>query len=282
MKNKVCTCCGKNKAISNFYYSSSYVNKYTETVQICKECISNYVVGDNSPDDMIKVKDILRMIDKPFIESSWKKSVEESEKNDKNPFGTYMKNIAMPHNKDKSWKDSQFKEDIVVVKKEKVPEINDTVTDEQLKEWHRMWGEEELEGYLFMDKFYNEYMTKFPKDSPAQVNTYKSLAKIHWKAEQKLANDEIKEWKELMDVSSKLHNDANIKPVQSKGVGEDKGLHCYGLWIADIEEKRPAEYFEDKKLYKDFDSLEKYFDKWVLRPFKNLFGKQRDFDVGDD
>lgn len=282
MKNKVCTCCGKNKAISNFYYSSSYVNKYTETVQICKDCIFDYVVGDSSPDDMIKVKDILRMIDKPFIESVWKTSQEESKKSERNTFRTYMKNIAMPHNKDKSWKDSQFKEDIVVVKKEKVPEINDTVTDEQLKEWHRMWGEEELEGYLFMDKFYNEYMTKFPKDSPAQVNTYKSLAKIHWKAEQKLNDDEIKEWKELMDVSSKLHNDANIKPVQSKGVGEDKGLHCYGLWIADIEEKRPAEYFEDKKLYKDFDSLEKYFDKWVLRPFKNLFGKQRDFDVGDD
>lgn len=287
MKDKVCTCCGKKKALSNFYYSSSYVNKNTETVQICKDCIFSYVDSNDKNEELNKIKEILRMIDKPFIESMWNKSKEEAEKRNRDTFGTYMKNVAMPHSRDKTWKDSQFKEDIVVVKKEEVPLENDTITDEQLREMTKTWGIGSDEGYsiedyLYMQDFYDKYMAKFPNNSPAQVNTYKTLAKIHLKAEKKLENDEIKEWKELMDVSSKLHNDAKIKAVQTGGIGEDKGLHCYGLWVADVENDEPAEHFEKKPLYKDYDGLGKDWARFILRPLKNIFTNERDFNVGDD
>jgi hypothetical protein len=52
----------------------------------------------------------------------------------------------------------------------------------------------------------------------------------------------------------------------------------YGAWVRDIEKYRPAEYFEDKKIYFDFDKIGEYFQRFTLRPLKNLLTGSRDFD----
>ncbi len=46
-----------------------------------------------------------------------------------------------------------------------------------------------------------------------------------------------------------------------------------------IEENEPASYYEDKKLFKDFDDIDFYFKKYVTRPLKNFVTQSRDFNV---
>lgn len=286
MKEKYCSGCGNVRKIADFYYSNSYVNRHSESVQLCKECIWGYV----SPEyenlyDMSKIKDILRMIDKPFIHSLWEASVIEADKSCRDYFKTYMKNVAMRQNRVKTWNDSEFdnaeENETGQITTKNEDELAD-ITEADMTKWRRFWGDDSVTGYLFMEDFYSNYITNFPTETPAQINIYKNLAKIHRQAEKFLELGKTKEYKEFMELSSKLHNDANIKPIQSTGANDDKGLSTYGLWIKEIEKEEPCEFFEKKPIYEDFDGTKSYFDKWILRPMKNIFGQSRDFDVGDD
>ena len=47
-----------------------------------------------------------------------------------------------------------------------------------------------------------------------------------------------------------------------------------------IEKYTPAEYYKDKKLYRDYDNLGEYISRFLFRPLKNLmFGTQdRDYE----
>lgn len=51
-----------------------------------------------------------------------------------------------------------------------------------------------------------------------------------------------------------------------------------GVWIRDIEQYAPAEFFQDKQLYRDHDSLKDYMERFITRPLKNLFLGSKEMD----
>ena len=48
----------------------------------------------------------------------------------------------------------------------------------------------------------------------------------------------------------------------------------YGPIVINLLQK----YFEDKKLYEDYDHIKEYIDRFLFRPLKNLITGSRDFD----
>lgn len=70
---------------------------------------------------------------------------------------------------------------------------------------------------------------------------------------------------------TKLYRDtfkqAGLKTVQETDASGDEAL---GVTLAVISQYTPEEYYKDKKLYKDFDGIGEYFQRFVLRPLKNL------------
>lgn len=70
---------------------------------------------------------------------------------------------------------------------------------------------------------------------------------------------------------TKLYRDtfkqAGLKTVQETDASGDETL---GVTLAVISQYTPEEYYKDKKLYKDFDGIGEYFQRFVLRPLKNL------------
>ena len=282
-----CTCCGENKKLTEYYSTSSYFMKDTGKVHTCKQCIWEFVGIDDEKTNFNKVKETLRMIDKPFLYDLWFASANEAENREGNLFKLYMKNLGMKQNRELTWESSQFEPSTPSTgSKEIVPPINEDdliIFDEaELKRLNQTWGKFTVDDYVFLENFYGEYHNNFPTDTPAQVNIYKNLAKIHLQAEKELEKNNIKGYKDLIELSSKMHTDGNIKPMQSSGMNDDKALSTYGMWIKAIENDEPCEYFENKPIYEDFDQLKKYFEKWFIRPFKNIFNVSKDFDVGDD
>lgn len=275
-KKITCTCCGKIKAQEDFYTSRSYINKHTGKSSLCKECIWDYVITDDNGYDYNKMLDMLQMIDRPFIQDLLSSSIDEAAKGNKNVFKIYMKNLGMVQNIDKRWQDSDFKGYVK-------PSVDETEVNPESLEVVRKWGRGYTESDIeYLENFYNEYENTYATDTPVQVNLYKNIAKIHLQAEKELAENSTKNFKDLMELSSKLHNDGNIKPIQSTGANDDKGLSTYGLWIKTIEQDEPCEYFENKPLYEDYDKLKKYWEDWFVRPFKNIFNLSKDFNVRDD
>ncbi|MBD1379202.1 hypothetical protein [Metabacillus arenae] len=266
--------CKKEKNLTEFYASSSPFHSRTGKLHVCKQCIWDRVNNQNENIDLIK--DTLRMLDKPYLGGLWQTSIQESEKANKDIFKTYMKNLGMRQYRELMWKDSDS------IKSNHYENEKDSETsnnEELVKKWGRGNSDSDLE---YLENFFFEYSHNYATDTPVQINLYKNIGKVHLQAEKALANSNIKEFKDLMELSSKLHNDGNIKPIQSTGANDDKGLSTYGLWIKTVEQEEPCEHFESKPIYEDFDKLKKYINDWFVRPFKNIFNISKDFNVRDD
>lgn len=279
---KKCSKCRVEKDITREYYlASSDIISSDNRITICKECLSSIVDMDD-PDTLIRA---MRSIDRPFLKETYEGSLSKL-----NSFGEYMRMLATRQNRDKNYLNSEFSSDNSVYSNKKqqqefedgVEANKDGFTQEGLVALRKKWGKFTNEDYEFLEEFYKEYSYSYSTDAPAQVVLYKSIAKIHLQAEKELYEGNIKAYKDLMDLSSKLHNDGKIKAIQNTGADDDKGLSTYGLWIKEIEKEEPCEFFDDQDEYEDYDSFKIYWEKWFIRPFKNIFNVSNDFDVRDD
>lgn len=281
--SKRCSKCLLVKNIEReFYLASSDIISTDGRIGICKSCLSTLV----NMDDADSLIDVMRAIDRPFLVNTYKGSLEK-----RNAFGEYMRMLGTPQNRDKNYLDSDFnreqekhsnKQDLKDFHEEL--ELNeDGFTKESLKILKKRWGDFKSEDYEFLEDYYREYENTYDTDTPVQIMLYKNIAKVHLQAGKELSEGNTKQYKDLMELSSKLHNDGNIKPIQNTGANDERsGVSTYGLWIKEIEKEEPCEYFEHKELYEDYDSIGKYWEKWFVRPFKNIFNISKDFDVGDD
>lgn len=247
-------------------------------MSICKECLSE-LVDMEDPVTLIKA---MRYVDRPFLVNTYYSSLEKE-----NSFGEYMRMLGAPQNRNKTYLDSEFTKDYEYYSiKSDVKDFTDSVikgrdgySTEDLAILKKRWGDFSEEDYEFLEDYYREYTKSYDSDTPVQDMLYKNIAKIHLQAGKELSDGNVKSYKDLMQLSSKLHTDGNIKPLQNKGANADMGVSTYGLWIKEIENEEPCEYFEDRPTYEDFDEYKKYWEKWFVRPFKNIFGVSRDFDV---
>lgn len=263
---KICLKCLKPKDPERDFYQSFSKWHTDGRVPFCKACLKENL----DENDINSVREVLRMIDRPYFHEMWEKAKESQV----DTLGKYLKDLALNF-KEETYDDSDF------IKNEVIMSSNSNLTtDEDLvKKWGKGFSESD---YEYLENFYADYANSYATDTPVQVNLYKSIAKVHLQAEKELANGNIKAFKDLMELSSKLHNDGNIKPIQSTGANDDRGLSTYGLWIREIEKEEPCEYFEKRPVYEDFDKFKKYIDNWFVRPFKNIFNLSRDFDIKED
>ncbi|MEK4008346.1 hypothetical protein [Paenibacillus sp. FSL H3-0333] len=101
---KQCTSCGKSKNVnepnSGFYISKNKLDADGRT-SACKVCIKQQI----NYSDLQTVKDVLRSMDRPFLDDVWTLNVEECSRNGTTDyFGKYLKNIQLNH-KNLGWND---------------------------------------------------------------------------------------------------------------------------------------------------------------------------------
>lgn len=116
---KNCTCCHKEKKITDFYISKSPLFSIDERVPVCKECVINSSLNDDGTINEIEFNKILRKIDKPYykdlIESATNRFTKEHSYVNKADIVFYGKEIlqayftlvAMRQDKYKSYEDSE-------------------------------------------------------------------------------------------------------------------------------------------------------------------------------
>ena len=120
-----CAMCGmvKDKE-SKFYYDTNPVLGGSSFSRICRDCAKAIACrrdqnGEDHDPTKESVIEVLRLLDKPFLESVWNASIQESEnlvtgKIKNNVWTSYIKNIQMKNYLGMTFKDSDiFKEKIV-------------------------------------------------------------------------------------------------------------------------------------------------------------------------
>lgn len=255
------------RKLTDFYMT---INNYffkAKKVHICKDCIKEFVYTESGDINLKNFKKILQVLDMPFIQKDFDSSV--ADKND--TFGTYYKNIALNH-LGKSYEDGDNEEFSNVVKA--------SIRTEQ--EIRGFWGDG------FNDKEYN-----FLEDELAR---WKQTHKCDVQAEITLlreicttvldirnARKEGKPTKELRKELQDLMKTASVDPAKANSIGSGQTVDRFGVWLKDIEDKKPSEWWEDQEKYKDADGFLPYIKDYIVRPIRNFFSGNKDFMInGED
>ena len=143
------------------------------------------------------------------------------------------------------------------------------------------WGEGYgLKDYEWLEKKLADWKRTHKSDTEAEESLLREI--VFKQFEIKKARETLKPvtssmLKDLQD----LMKTANVDPAKAALANAGRSNDTFSSFIRMIEDNRPAEYYQDKELFRDFDGLEKYFTKYVVRPLKNFVTQSRDFSLED-
>lgn len=258
--------CKKNNGLldeKDFYSTTNEELFHNKKLPICKHCLKKFVYEDKKI-NLDKFKNILQIYDIPFYEKEWNASLNGS----KEVLGSYMRIVYLNY-KDKHWKDGD-----IIDKKLIYDEEDEKLSDiDLINRWGFGFTEEELQ---WLENDYCQWTThhdceKLSIQRLVQMICIKEL-------EIRKARQNGKSTDKLEKSLRELMNDSNLTPKTMSAMNESESTKMYSQWIKDIEQYRPAEYFKDKSLYEDFDGIKEYFERFILRPMKNLLTGTREFD----
>lgn len=247
---------------SDFYTANNTTYYSNGRFNICKYCLKDHVYI-NGEFNIENFKNILRVYDIPY----YSKALESAIKDDKETIGVYMKNLYLNY-KGLTWLDGEG--DSI----EGSEGLDAYTTDKDLiKRWGYGFSQKEL---YWLEENYHEWTThhdcqKLSIQRLVQMICIKELEIRNARQSGKPTDKLEKSLRELM-------NDTNLTPKTMSAVNETDSSKIYGVWVMDIEREEPAEYFADKTIYHDYDGIKDYFNRFILRPMKNLLTGSREFD----
>ena len=275
-----CPNCGKDKILRFFYGSKQEIHNnetYHQKYPICKQCIKNKVYNEKTGQlDKAEFKKMLQKLDLPFKNDVYLTALEDRRES----FGTYISllNTAYRQRQDMMcWADGETEEKKEQINQQIINNIdNSQITKEMMMTWGRGF---DIDEYEFLDNELEEWKKTYKYGKRAELILLKeictTLLRIRKATEAK--EDVSKLQKDLQD----LLKTASIDPAKANIADNGKSLDAFGVWIKDIEAKRPAEWFEEQEKYKDMDGFSLYIENYIVRPIRNFLTGTRDFQIND-
>ncbi|MGM9986071.1 MAG: hypothetical protein ACI35O_02475 [Bacillaceae bacterium] len=269
---KVCSQCKKAKKLSEYYMASSTLINADGKLCICSSCLVSIV----DYEDRTSVKNILRMIDRPFLINDY---IESPDSNKVNPFREYMRRLGMRQNREKTWLDSDFggtddnlnSEDLNSMKVELEFEQDENVS---LPELIKFFGRGfETEDYYWLNDEYEDFLNRYECDSKGMELLIKEICLTQLDIKKRRAKNEKvdQQLKTLQD----LLGSSNLKPVQETGANA-VDQESFGTLIKKYENDRPVPEPDPK--WKDVDSIGKYIRVFFLGHLSRMLGIKNDYE----
>lgn len=85
----------------------------------------------------------------------------------------------------------------------------------------------------------------------------------------------VDDYNKLTDSYRKSFQQAGLKTVRDSSINEEFTI---GVNAETIEKYTPAEYYKNKELYRDYDNIGGYIERFLLRPLRNLMHGTKDRD----
>ena len=277
-----CSCCGKGftgQQKNNFQKSNSPLFQANDGfLPWCKECTDKYLISLTafySQNEEHAIEHFCQQVDWVYDIEPLKCAREIS--SDRSRISSYAakKNLNVGNRKtyfDTLKYNQEQKEYEVVTSREQTKDEDMKVKGSSVDRWGLGFTEmdyRDLDSHYFMLKKYN------PNADNNQEIFIKSLSSINMLMARALQNGESKEYASLVEQYAKTFKQAGLKTIQEVDNSADE---CLGVTLATIAQYTPEEYYKDKSLYKDFDGLGEYFDRFVKRPLKNLIMGTNDRD----
>ena len=286
-----CRKCTKNKPTKDFFVA---VDKFIDSngyFSICKECISKmYVMFYNSQHSLdraiYKTCKAVNIVYSTSAVNSTITHLATQQKLDDDPsiFGIYKSKIVNTQKGNNLGKMAEATASMDLTFRETaIPEHSE---DEQEFEGAdgvvAFWGDGyTTDEYRFLEKELTEWKRSYSCQTKAEEFLFKQIClkilglETANKEDGKGGDAILKSIQELLKTTA-------LTPAQQNAASSGKGTETWGIFIKNIEETTPAEYYKDKTLFKDIDGMEEYIKKYIVRPIKNYITGSRDFNVVED
>ncbi len=278
-----CRKCQETKSYKEFYTSVDSLDS-NGYMSICKKCCNeiyenNFVVERSLEKALLKTCKALNIAWISNAVGGTKAHIEKFKSKGKTGlqvFGIYKSKISTLSNL--SGDASLTFEEYPTVES---ISINEKVTDDQdfnkyLKEF---WGPDlPFDDYEFLESELARYEETHKSDTASEKSLLRQICFAELdirKSRMGGKSGDASAIKRLQD----LMKTASVDPGKASLANSGKAKETFSSFVKVIEENEPASYYEDKKLFKDFDDIDFYFKKYVTRPLKNFVTQSRDFNV---
>lgn len=207
-------------------------NEPRSFVPYCKTCLFK----DFSIDNMESVMGILYLMDIPYIDSIFTKTVTEGRsKTEEGTFGFYVKNIALTY-KSLRFKDS---EEVLASRIREVDEnkeleitMNKKRKEEAVKRWGLKWTDFEL---INLEEFYHSMKRANKIETPQDEDYLKKLARFSIKIDKAIDDDETSKAKQLGDLYSKYMTDSKFRAMDMTDADKQGGIRTFSQIYSEVE-----------------------------------------------
>jgi hypothetical protein len=250
-------------------------------MSVCKNCCNN-ICNEYKflhKDDRIALKYTCRDLNVLFDESifqitqKYRQTVAKRSVNGEvNLFSTYKGKLSSigVFNKNITTIDGSFDNEIIT-------EVDPDIPKELVLFWGKGFNREDIESLQYK---YEEWTKTTKSDTQSEKILLREICIKLWEMEVKRQNklpttkDDLKDLQDLMKTES-------VDPAKANVASAGKSLDAYGVWIKDIEQYRPCEWFDQQEKYKDMDGFSLYIYNYVTRPIRNFIKGVRDFVLKD-
>jgi hypothetical protein len=286
-----CTCCGHKykKQETNFSASKSPIYKGNNGyLSICRNCIAElyeqYVKFYDGDEDAAAER-ICQITDMYFDKDIWamsRKISNRSEGKPRNRVSVYVSRLNLrAASGATTYSDTLVRQwEADVENAETVEEVEQNEDIEVPVETVKRFGTGFKEGeYQALQDEYDSWVTKYgePEDK-RQEELYVTICYMKLNLQKATRSDAggvgalANSYKQLIEAATTEIEDRKRK------VEAEMELKPLGVLYRDIEQFTPAEFYKDKKLYKDFDYLKEYIERFMKRPLKNLLTGSKELD----
>lgn len=273
----VCCSCGEPKSFTQFYKTSS--GFYSAGIlPICKKCFSSKF-GIYAAEYHSNKKAMQRMcmaFDIYFDEDLF----DQCDVKDDAVIGKYFRQLNMQQNKGKTFDTSidngtfslsgerkgamsSDKRVVVVDEYGNEQENENEVNAKDIEKWGL--GFQPVD-YDVLNTHYKYLKTANPNCDSNQEIFVNDLCYIHMQKMKALRNDDVDNYNKLTESYRKSFKQAGLKTVEDLKTDDE----TWGVWVGNVAQYTPEELYKDKNKYKDYDNLGDYYERFAVRPLKNI------------
>ena len=247
-----CHCCNTFQSKKNFYKNRNNASGY---FHMCKKCAMEAATDYNKKtgtykDNREKTIQVLRMMDYPFIDSLYTSLLQnvKADVGERSIETAWQKMIvalsSLPQYSDKTFANSDFGTHTESF------EENDEEIKEMIKTGRRRFGSYPSEDLYFLEKEYEDWVTRYPCENKAQEELFKRVCCKQLEIDK--ATKANRETKDLDKSLQELLSSLGIKPSQSSSdaLTDSKS---FGELIKVWENEKPIPEPEDA--WKDVDRI---------------------------
>lgn len=274
-----CRKCMKMKELRLYYTAMNEFIDSNGYMSVCKDCINeiydSYLLSEGSME--IAIMRMCKLLDIPFdmnaVEAT-KLNIATLEENGRpvsQVFGIYKARLS-PFIRNST--NLHYAEPDNDVKQEL---IETTAMDQEYLD--QVWGKGlNTEDYEFLEREYSEWIAPIGSLSHSEEVLIRDICHLQNQIRRARIENDTKRVETLTDSRQKLMKDAAQTPALQSAASAGRNAECFGNWIRDIENMRPAEWFEDQKKLSDMDGMEADMAD-IRRSIKNFMTESRDFNV---